>query len=130
MSGGNAPTAIRVDCDEKLFVTIKDCAEYCDVSPGMMASYLNRTEKMPWRLYELNLHKEGETRDDYDLTSRIPIICEDMEFKTIKELAKYYDIPSSNIAAWLSHRNRMPLEWYNRGLRRANEPIENYEIQK
>ena len=85
---------------------------------------------MPWRLYKLDLHKEGETRDDYDLTSRIPIICENIEFQTIKELSKHYDVPAPTFSGWLSHRNRMPLEWYNRGLRKANESIENYEIQK
>lgn len=130
MSGANSPNAIKVYCDGKWFPTIKDCAEYCNVSPRMMACYLNKTEKMPWRLYELDLHKEDETRDDYELTSRIPIICENMEFETVKELAIHYNTPSSSVVAWLSHRNRMPLEWYNRGLRRANESMENYEIQE
>ena len=130
MSGGNAPKAVRVHCDGKWYDCIKDCAEYYGVEHYAMIAYLNKSEKMPWKFYELDLHREGETRDDYPLTSRIPIICENMEFYSLTDLSNYYNVSIATFSAWLSHRNRLPLEWYQKRLHRANETMENYEIQK
>ena len=53
--GGNNPRAKRVFCDEKIFLCIKDCAEFYDVKRQTMSTWLNGTRTMPQKFRDLGL---------------------------------------------------------------------------
>lgn len=57
-------------------------------------------------------------------------VCEDKVFDTAKECADYYHINYCRIKDWLSGKTSMPKEWYDRGLRYEDTPIDNYKIRK
>lgn len=56
-------------------------------------------------------------------------ICDGIVFDCAKDCAKYFDIPYSSIKDWLSKKNKMPLKWYEKGLRYEDEKMCDYEYQ-
>lgn len=57
-------------------------------------------------------------------------ICEDKIFESAKECAAYYNINYCCIKDWLSGKSNMPKQWYDKGLRYEDTPIDNYKIRK
>lgn len=57
-------------------------------------------------------------------------VCDGIEFECAKECARHFNIPYACIKDWLSHKAKMPKEWFDRGLHYKDEPIEMYQVQK
>lgn len=57
-----------------------------------------------------------ETKDKLRLYGR-KIICEGIEYHTIKECAEFYNVQPATMGAWLRGTNTMPQEWKDKGLR-------------
>ena len=58
------------------------------------------------------------------------VICENKEFSSITKCSDYYGVNRSIMGDWLNHNTAMPIEWYNKGLRYAEEKSEDYEIKE
>lgn len=57
-------------------------------------------------------------------------ICDGIVFDCAKDCAKYFNISYSSIKDWLSRKNKMPYEWYERGLRYYDMEMSDYNYQK
>lgn len=57
-------------------------------------------------------------------------ICDGIVFDCAKDCAKYFNIPYASIKDWLSGKNKMPLEWYQKGLRYIDKEMCDYDYQK
>ena len=62
--------------------------------------------------------------------SAYKVFCEDKVFETVTKCAEYYVINSGTMKGWVSGNDKMPQEWYNKGLRREDKTMEDYEIAK
>lgn len=123
---------ILVICDDKIFNSIKECANYYNVSYNAMVSWLNKTEAMPQQFFDMKLHfkKDNFENCNYKIQQGIKKIeCENMIFESLKECAEYYNIKESTMRSWLNHSNKMPKTFYDLGLHYKDEPMENYEVQ-
>lgn len=57
-------------------------------------------------------------------------ICDNIVFDCAKDCAEYFGIPYDNIKCWLSGKSKMPIEWYQKGLRYADKEMCDYDYQK
>lgn len=57
-------------------------------------------------------------------------ICDGIIFDCAKECADYFNIPYASIKDWLSGKNKMPLKWYQKGLRYFDKEMSDYDYQK
>jgi len=57
-------------------------------------------------------------------------ICDGIIFDCAKDCAEYFNIPYSSIKDWLSGKSKMPLEWYQKGLRYIDKEMCDYDYQK
>ena len=62
--------------------------------------------------------------------SAYKVFCEDKVFETVTKCAEYYGINSGTMKGWVSGNDKMPQKWYNKGLRREDKTMEDYEIAK
>lgn len=54
------------------------------------------------------------------------VICDGKTYSYAGEFADKYKLNRSVVCGWLSHRYRMPKEWYDKGLRYEDEPMSSY----
>lgn len=57
-------------------------------------------------------------------------VCDNIVFDCAKDCAEYFDIPYASIKDWLSGKNKMPFEWYQKGLRYIDKEMCDYDYQK
>lgn len=57
-------------------------------------------------------------------------ICDGVVFDCAKDCAEYFNISYANIKDWLSGKNKMPFEWYQKGLRYLDKEMCDYDYQK
>lgn len=57
-------------------------------------------------------------------------ICDGIVFDCAKDCADYFNISYASIKDWLSGKNKMPLEWYKKGLRYLDKEMCDYDYQK
>lgn len=57
------------------------------------------------------------------------VICEGNIFNTATEFAEYYRLDTATYKSWLSKEHSMPVEWYIKGLRYLDTPIEGYNVR-
>lgn len=55
--------------------------------------------------------------------------CENVIYKTIKDCAKYYNIPYITMRKWLDGANKIPKEWADKGLKYCGVDNYKYNIQ-
>ena len=136
--GGKNHAAKIVYCEGKRYECIKDCAEYYNVGPSAMRSWLNKERPMPKEFHDKQLHCLNETMDDYEIQKEnvgenhvksIPVYCEGKKFANVNECAKYYNINRGTMNSWLKGCNNMPQEWYDKGLHREGKYMSEYKVQ-
>ena len=128
-----------VICDGIYFDCITDCANYYGESN--LKNWLNGINRIPQKYYDLKLHYADRKFEDHNyiikhgyfkeghIAKGKTVICEGKEFISIKECSDFYNINLGTMKSWLSHNNKIPLEWYNKGLRFKGESMENYTVQ-
>lgn len=57
-------------------------------------------------------------------------VCDGIIFDCAKDCAEYFNISYASIKDWLSCKNKMPYEWYKKGLRYYDTSMEEYDYQK
>lgn len=55
------------------------------------------------------------------------VICDGILYGSISEFSRAMDLKSQNVGSWLRKTNKMPKEWYDRGLRYPDENMDAYE---
>lgn len=120
----------NVICDDVIFDSIKDCAEYYVINVGTMSCWLTGQNPIPQRFINLGLRYMGDDTTVYKSQTKQrkrKIICNNLIFETIKECAKYYDIKYTTMVSWLKDQNPMPQNFIDLGLRYYTEENENIE---
>lgn len=125
-------------CDGKEYLTINECAKYYGVNPSNMSSWLRRKTKMPQKFIDLGLKyknnpmvykpQTGISKGNTHIKSK-QVVCEGMLFSNIRECSEYYNENLNSMTNWIRHINSMPIKWYKRGLRYADETMEDYKIK-
>lgn len=123
--GGNHPMAKRVICEDNIFECAKDCAEHYGIPKTSLRNWLNKSRPIPQEWYNKGLRYEEESMEDYMVkpqkremkSLRKKVLCEDKEFESVKECAKYYNLVYSTLANWLNGSNPTPQEWIEKGLK-------------
>ena len=143
---GCNPNAKKVYCDEIIFNSIKECANYYSISYDNVTSYLLGKCKMSLIFQQLNLRYATENDlnecEKYDSkkhgdkasvvinvlkTSSKLVHCDGIIFNSIKECANYYSIKMATMSRWLRGKNKMPLDFQKLNLRFAtNEDLDTY----
>lgn len=102
-------------------------------SKGTLSGYINGIDAMPQELYDLGLHRADKKMSDYRIQTKEAskkVIIDGTEYPSVSYVAKEILKESySAINSMLNHRIKMRPDLYARGLRYADEPIENYEVQ-
>lgn len=57
-------------------------------------------------------------------------ICDGIVFDCAKDCAEHFNISYASIKDWLSGKSRMPIEWYQKGLRYLDKEMSEYEYAK
>ena len=135
-----------IHCDEIIFNSIKECANYYSISYDNVTSYLLGKCKMSLIFQQLNLRYATENDlnecEKYDSkkhgdkasvvinvlkTSSKLVHCDGIIFNSIKECANYYSIKMATMSRWLRGKNKMPLDFQKLNLRFAtNEDLDTY----
>ena len=139
---GRSINTKRVCCDDKIFDSVQDCMDYLktDINHSCFITYLNGTCGMPKELYDRGLRYIDKQMSDYRIKKSFsencienfskPTMCDDIEFKSAKDVADYLNMPINRITSYLNHHRNMPKELYDRGLRYKDEPKESYIISE
>ena len=118
LTGENHPLSKVVICEDKEFVSVKECAKYYGVNSSTMGGWLSHAHKMPRKWYDKGLHLKGEDMTDYKYDTKCKIvICEDIKFYSVRECAKYYNVKPYTMSSWLNEEGKMPLQFKEKGLR-------------
>ena len=143
---GCNPNAKKVYCDEIIFNSIKECANYYSINTGTMVGWLLEINPMNSDFQQLNLRYATENDlnecEKYDSkkhgdkasvvinvlkTSSKLVHCDGIIFNSIKECANYYSIKMATMSRWLRGKNKMPLDFQKLNLRFAtNEDLDTY----
>lgn len=123
----------KVFCDNQIFETLGDCADYYNVNIGTMGDWLRGKHGIPVNFFEMGIkYIDSSIEPQPQLGTqgiKQKVICEDMIFESIAECAKYYNIESHNMADWLSGRLNMRKDFYDKGLRFLNGDNTNIKPQ-
>lgn len=128
-----------VTADGIIYKSLKECAEYYDVPPGRMRSWLDKKANMPKEFVELNLHYtdnpnityiqstgHGKKRGKHNCAKKV--LCDDIVFECLEDCADYYNINSRTMSKWLCTHS-MPQEFFNKKLHYVGENDENSIMQ-
>mgnify|MGYP002351077276 FL=1 len=107
----------KVVCDDKVYNSIKECAEYYGIEPSTMSSWLRGDRKMSDDFTKLNLQYENESFNKTHRTNNRKIYCDGVIFNSIKDCANHHNIKVSTMKSWLSGKNRMPQKFKDMELR-------------
>lgn len=126
----------KVICDNIEFDSISKCSQYYNVSYNAMRNWLSGKNCMPKRFYDMKLHYKNTIFEDCNYKTKDmvidaklkPVICENIEYVSVKECAEYYNVNSGTMKDWLNGSNKMPLEWYNKGLHYKDKDMSDYKI--
>lgn len=55
------------------------------------------------------------------------VVCDDIVYGSVREFCRKSDLKIARVQAWLGKVNRMPKEWYDKGLRYIDEDMDAYE---
>lgn len=90
-----------VECDNIIFNSVKECAEYLNISDNQLISYLKGRICTPEQLKNRGLkyiNKETSLRTkEKSWYQNISFLCDGQEFENISQLRDYLDCPISSI---------------------------------
>lgn len=108
----------KVTCDNIEFKSIKECAEYYNISKANMSKWLTKEVSMPKKFIEMNLRYFDDETTIYEEKIRgVKVVCNNKIFNSVKECADYYNKKYSTFCNWLNGTYRIPQEFINLGLR-------------
>lgn len=147
--GGNNNYILKcksVLCNNIKYDSITECAKELDISPSILSSYLSK-KLLPKELYYKQIHFVDEDfsiykcyteQDKFENRSNafkgknnpraLSVICDDVEYDTIKDFAKTYDLTPSLVSRWLDKSVNMPLKFIKLGLRYLDDSLPLYTI--
>ena len=118
------PQKIRkIICNNKIFNTIEECAEYYNIKPQNLYNWLTERYGMPEKYIKLGLRYVDDKTTIYNkqtTPTSTKIICDDIIFDTIESCANYYNISRGKITYWL-RLNKMPQQFIDMKLRYYNK---------
>lgn len=128
LSGEDNPNSIAIVCEGIRFGSIRECESYYGLNRSGIGSWVNGKHKMPKYWYDKGLRLENKTMEDYEYyETHRRVVCENKYFNTLNEFCKEYNLKKASVKNWLNHNNKMPKEWYDKGLRYEEESMEDYE---
>ena len=143
ISGGRSK---YIHCDNLIFNSITDCANYYGIKRDNIKVWLNGKNKMRSDFQKLNLryatnddlnkcekydtNKHGDKANinfNINKTYAKYIHCDNLIFNSITECASYYNVKMVTMSNWLLGKFKMPLDFQQLNLRYAtNEDLNTY----
>ena len=125
------PRSRKVICDNKIFMTIKEFSEHYNLKQSVVNNWLKGKRGMPKYFLDLELRYLDDNEMIYEeqIKTIKQIICEEKIFNSIKDCSNYYNIDDSLMSSWLNGRCNMRQDFYDMGLRFADDSF-NSKIQK
>ena len=100
---------IPVECDNIIFNSVKECAEYLNISDNQLISYLKGRVCIPEYLKNRGLkyiNKETSLRTkEKSWYQNISFLCDGKEFENISQLRNYLNCPISSLYNPLHNKN-------------------------
>lgn len=131
----------RVECDGVIYNTMRECSREIGISISNISIYL-RQKRLPKNLYDRKLKIVEDNFEEYayfteedvnknkcETNRNKKVTCENRIFKNTTDCARYYGEKSHRLQMYLSGKTKMPLEWYERGLRFYGDTETVYEVQ-
>lgn len=98
-----------VECDDIIFNSVKECAEYLNISDNQLISYLKGRVCIPEHLKNRGLkyvNKETSLRTkEKSWYQNISFLCDGQEFENISQLRDYLNCPISSLYNPLHNKN-------------------------
>ena len=129
-----------VICDKIEYYGAREFCNIHNLNYSVVKSWLGGYDNMPIEWYVLGLRykdvpmsfyniQRGKAKGkDNPMSKRV--VCEDIEFDSVKECALYYNVEYSAMICWLNGSRAMPQEWYDKGLRYEDKQMSDYKVQK
>lgn len=115
------PSDRTVLCNGTEFNTVKECAEFYEVNPTSMASWLNGNSNMPKKFFNMRLSYSDKLgiipKQQSEMKVKRKVVCNGVVFESIKECAERYGVNSVTMGSWLLGRKRMPSKFIDLNLR-------------
>ncbi len=108
---------IKVICDNIIFDSIKECADFYNINSVTMHYWLRKKCRMPQQYIDLGLRFLDDentiyySQDEKRIINNKKVICDNKVFNSIKECADYYNIKANNITRWLNGTRTMRKEF-------------------
>lgn len=119
--GLHNPLVRKVFCDNKIFHSVRECSKEYNVHENSMRDWLKGRTAMPEKFYLYNLRYLDENPNYIKIkTKKFEVICDGKIFYSITDCARYYEVPTSSMASWLSERKEMPIKFQTLNLRYGN----------
>lgn len=138
-------------CEGKIFYSLRDFVNNYPQAKNVFA-WLNGKSSMPkeWEKkglkyldghtddiiiyqdeeYWERVHKNrSESQKGHKPSNAFSVYCEDKVFDTVTKCAEYYEVNVGTMKGWINGSSAMPLEWYEKGLRREDKEMSDYKIQ-
>ena len=142
----NSKASKKIHCDNLIFNSITDCANYYGIKRDNIKVWLNGKNKMRSDFQKLNLryatnddlnkcekydtNKHGDKANinfNINKTYAKYIHCDNLIFNSITECASYYNVKMATMSNWLLGKFKMPLDFQQLNLRYAtNEDLNTY----
>lgn len=117
-----------VVCDDEIFNSIKECADYYGVEVSTMRTWLNGKNCMPQKFVDINLkYYNEETNIKYEDEVKKKVICGNQIFNSISNASSYCNISKSTMASWLRCERPMPQKYIDLGLRYLGDTVTIYK---
>lgn len=108
VKGKTHPQSKKTTCDDIVFDTIKDCANYIGVNVETVKDWLSpkRNSCMPKEFYDRGLRYYGTDMSDYTYSSKAlrtkrKVYCDGRIFNSIKDCAEYIGVNKTTLGNWL-----------------------------
>jgi len=118
-TGSNNYLAKSVLCDDYIFETITQCADFYDLKWSTLTQWLNGKRGMPIEWYNrgLRFYNNDDNRFvQYRLVKTRKIICDGILYNSISECARQYNIPNKTMTNWLKGKCNMRNDFIDLGL--------------
>ena len=129
---------VHVIIDNIEFKTMTACAEYIGEKISTLRNWISGDSPMPKEYYDRGLRRKDKQMSDYKIKNGMPkgeshfkskkVVLDGLVFNCSKECSEYCKIKQVTLLSWLSHTYPMPKEFYDRGLRYLDEPMDNYSF--
>lgn len=94
------------------FTDVEELSRYININSTTVRKYLKIGHNIKICIYDT---KEYNKRNNY-----VKVICDDIEFKSISDCARYYGVNIQTMSSWLNGRKTMAQRFRNMGLRRID----------